>query len=160
MARTLSGATTPGQSGPGSDGNKGVLRIPQSSSITGTSLSGCLVSYLGHSLGVSYPIAEMQSVYSTTPADWAMYAYVFVYVCVLDGNNTRMLRAVFEVTLHKAAVVRPLTSHLTNFKEPMNKTCRHCWRSKDELISEVFLSYLPTPPLGQDMTQGQFFSGV
>ena len=23
-----------------------------------------------------------------------------------------------------------------------------------------FLSYLPTPPLGQDMTQGQFLSGV
>ena len=32
---TLSGATTPGQSGPGSDGNKEVLHIPQSSSITG-----------------------------------------------------------------------------------------------------------------------------
>ena len=30
---TLSGATTPGQSGPGSDDNKGVLCIPQSSSI-------------------------------------------------------------------------------------------------------------------------------
>ena len=43
--RTLSGATTLGQSGPGSDGNKGVLRIPQSSSITGASLSDCLVSY-------------------------------------------------------------------------------------------------------------------
>ena len=34
--RTLSGATTPSQSGPGSDGNEGVLRIPQSSSITGS----------------------------------------------------------------------------------------------------------------------------
>ena len=47
---TLSGATTPGQNGPGSDGNEGVLRIPQSSSITGTSPSDCLVSYPGHSL--------------------------------------------------------------------------------------------------------------
>ena len=27
--RTLSGGTTPGQSGPGSDDNKGVLHIPQ-----------------------------------------------------------------------------------------------------------------------------------
>ena len=35
----------------GSDGNNGVLRIAQSSSITGTSPSDCLVSYLGHSLG-------------------------------------------------------------------------------------------------------------
>ena len=47
----ISGATTPGQSGPGSDGNKGVVRIPQSSSTAGTSPSDCLVSYPGHSLG-------------------------------------------------------------------------------------------------------------
>ena len=39
-----------GQSGPGSDGNKRVLRIPQSSSITRTSPSDCLVSYPGHLL--------------------------------------------------------------------------------------------------------------
>ena len=49
--RALSGATTPGHSGPGSNGNKGVLRISQGSSITGTSLLDCLVSYPGHSLG-------------------------------------------------------------------------------------------------------------
>ena len=47
--KTLSGATTPGQSEAGSDGNEGVLRIPQSSSITGTWPSDCLVSKLGHS---------------------------------------------------------------------------------------------------------------
>ena len=46
----LSGATTPGQSGPGSDVNYGVLRIPQSSSTAGASPSDCLVSYPGHSL--------------------------------------------------------------------------------------------------------------
>ena len=40
--RTLSGATTPGQGGPGSNGNEGVLHIPQSSDITGTSPSACL----------------------------------------------------------------------------------------------------------------------
>ena len=53
----LSGATTPGPSGPGSDGNEGVLCIPQSSSIAGTSPSDSLVSYPGHSLGESYPSA-------------------------------------------------------------------------------------------------------
>ena len=37
--RSLSGATTPGQSGAGSDGNEGVLHIPQSSSITGAASS-------------------------------------------------------------------------------------------------------------------------
>ena len=67
--RTLSGATTPGQSETGSDGNEGVLHIPQSSSITGAS-SDCLVSYPRHSLKVFYPSAEMYSVYFTAPADW------------------------------------------------------------------------------------------
>ena len=47
----LSGATTLGQSRPGSNGNEGVLCIPQSSSIAGTSPSDCLVSYPGHSWG-------------------------------------------------------------------------------------------------------------
>ena len=63
--RNLSGASALGQSGPGSDANEGVFCIPQSSSITEASLSDCLVSYLGHSLGESYPSAEMQSMYST-----------------------------------------------------------------------------------------------
>ena len=40
----MSGATIPGQSGPGSNGNEGVFRIPQNSRITGASLSDCLVS--------------------------------------------------------------------------------------------------------------------
>ena len=72
--RTLSGATTPSQSGPGSVGNEGVLRIPPNFSITGTSPSDCLVSYPGNSLdGGSYPSAEIQSVYSTASADWAGY---------------------------------------------------------------------------------------
>ena len=57
--RALSGATIPGQSGPESNGNEGVVRIPQSSSITGTSSSDCL----GHSL------VSGESVYSTAPAD-------------------------------------------------------------------------------------------
>ena len=47
---TLSGATTPGKSEPGSDGNEALLHIPQSSNITGTSPSDRLMSYSGHSL--------------------------------------------------------------------------------------------------------------
>ena len=57
--RTLSGATTLGWSGPGSNGNKGVLRIPQSSYIIETSQSDCLVSYPGHSFwgqGILMPL--------------------------------------------------------------------------------------------------------
>ena len=69
--RTLSGATTLSLSGPGSNGNKGVVHIPQSSCITRVSPSDYLVSCPGHSLGKSCPSAEMQSVCSTATADWA-----------------------------------------------------------------------------------------
>ena len=56
--KALSGATTPGQSGPGSDVNEEVLHIPQSSSTAGTSPSDCLVSYPGHSLGGVLPLCR------------------------------------------------------------------------------------------------------
>ena len=69
--KALSGVI-PGQSELGSNGNEKVYRIPQSSSITGTLPSDCLVSYQSYSFdGESYPSAEVQSVYSTAPADWA-----------------------------------------------------------------------------------------
>ena len=54
--RALSGTTTPVQSGPGSNGNKGVFRITQTSSTAGTSPSDCLVSYTGHSLFFFTPL--------------------------------------------------------------------------------------------------------
>ena len=41
IEKTSSGATTAGLSRPGSDGNEGVLRIPQSSSFTEASPSDC-----------------------------------------------------------------------------------------------------------------------
>ena len=59
IERNLSGATTPGHSGPGINGNKGVFRIPQSCRIIGTSLSDCLVSYPGNLLWEFYPSVEM-----------------------------------------------------------------------------------------------------
>ena len=68
--RSLSGATTPGKSGPGSDCNDGVLLIPQSSSVTGTLPSDCLVSVPEHFLRESFSSAEMLPLYSTAPANW------------------------------------------------------------------------------------------
>ena len=68
LDRTLSGATTLGQSEPESDDNEGGLRILQSSSIIGASPSDYLESYLEHSWGGgSYLSAEMQLVSSTAP---------------------------------------------------------------------------------------------
>ena len=68
-----------GQSWPESDGNEEVLCIPQSFCMTGTSPSDRFVTYPGYSLGGSYPSAEMQSVYSTAPADWGKY-YLYITV--------------------------------------------------------------------------------
>ena len=61
---TQSGATTPDQSEPRSNGIEGVIRIPQISRP-----EEGLVSYPENSLG-GYPFAKMQSVYSTATADW------------------------------------------------------------------------------------------
>ena len=71
---TLSGATAPGQSGSGSDGNEGVLHIPQSSNIHYWSLTIKLFTVISRKLtrGWSYPSAEMQLVYSTAPTKWTV----------------------------------------------------------------------------------------
>ena len=70
--RTLSGDTTSGQSGPGSNSNERAHSIPQSSGITGASPSDCLVSYPGQAWERGgHPLAKMQSVYSAAPVDWA-----------------------------------------------------------------------------------------
>ena len=62
--RTLPGDTTLGQGGPWSDGNKGILCMSQSSSISEASPWDCLVPYAGRSLGESYASAEVQLIYS------------------------------------------------------------------------------------------------
>ena len=69
--KTLSGATTQDQSGPGNDGGEGVLNIPQSSCMTRTLQSDGLMSYPGLLLRGSYPSKEMLSMYSAAQADWA-----------------------------------------------------------------------------------------
>ena len=87
--RIQSGATTLGQSRPGSDGNEVVLCIPQSSSITGTSSSDYLVSYPGHLLEGSSPSVKVQSVYSTAPVDWAIHCGVLP---PLQGSSLHILQ--------------------------------------------------------------------
>ena len=74
--RTLSGATALGQSEPGSDGNEGVLCIPQGSIVTKATPSDCLVSYPGYLLEESYLSAEMQLVYSAAQSDMAEMVFM------------------------------------------------------------------------------------
>ena len=60
---TLSGTTIQGQSGPGSVGHEGVLRIPHFLIVK------CQIK--DTRFGRLYPSAEMKSVYSTAPTEWA-----------------------------------------------------------------------------------------
>ena len=60
----------------------------------------------------------------------------------LDGNYTRMLRAILNKSWRQHATRHQLYGHLP----PITKTIQarrtrhagHCWRSRDELISDVF----------------------
>ena len=84
--RTLSGATTPGQSGPESNGNEGVFCIFQIST-AGASPSDNLMSYPGHSLGVeSYFSIEMQSVYSNALETWAWHSWLKHELCFIGAH--------------------------------------------------------------------------
>ena len=74
--RAQTGATTLGQSGPGSNGNEGVIHIPQSSSNTGISLSDLFRVVTRTLIEGSYNFGEVQSVYSTASADWAIHCMV------------------------------------------------------------------------------------
>ena len=70
----------------------------QSPSITGASPSDCLVSYPGHSLvgWGSFPSAEMKSVYSIAPADWAIDLFKFSYKSFDFWNYLRKIRQRLE----------------------------------------------------------------
>ena len=69
--RTVSDASTLGQSKPGSNGNEGVVRIPQSSRITGALPSNFNVKSLTIVGWGAYPSVGMQSLYSIAPVDRA-----------------------------------------------------------------------------------------
>ena len=105
----------------------------------------------------------MQSVYSRAPADWesffqAAVTSILLYGCTtwtltkrlekkLDGNYTRMLRAILNKSWRQHPTRHQLYGHLP----PITKTIQvrrtrhagHCWRSRDELIRDVLL-WTPT----------------
>ena len=73
--RTLSGSTTPGQSGPRSDSNNEVLRIPKISSISGTSPSDCFMSYQDNGGVLSLCRDAVGVFYSPQPTGWLVIWY-------------------------------------------------------------------------------------
>ena len=90
MDRVLSGATTLGQSGLCSDNNERILRLPQSSSITGSSPSDCLVSYPGHYLGGVLPLCREAVGVFYSPSRQGIIAFKKMNSAV--GNTVKLKR--------------------------------------------------------------------
>ena len=60
----------------------------------------------------------------------------------LDGNYTRMLRAILNKSWRQHPTKQRLYSHLSPVTRTINRRTRyagHCWRSRDELVSDVLL---------------------
>ena len=61
----------------------------------------------------------------------------------LDGNCTRMLRAKLNKSWKQYSTKQQLYGHLPPISKTLHirrtRQARHCWRSKDELISDVLL---------------------
>ena len=111
--RTPSVTTTPDQDWPGSDGNDGLLCIPQIFSITEISPSDCTMSYKGHSLRGSYPSAKKHSVYLTLPTDWAKYNFSTIakvtLATIVDGNPNAPFYSATTLSCRGGRYSLPLT---------------------------------------------------
>ena len=61
----------------------------------------------------------------------------------LDSNNTRMLRAILNKSWRQHPTKRQLYEHLPPTRKTIEirqtRNAGHCWRSRDELISDVLL---------------------
>ena len=57
----------------------------------------------------------------------------------LHENVASNIEQVLAATPHKALTIRPPASHHENYQVRQTKHAEHCWRRKDELISDVLL---------------------
>ena len=101
LDKTLSGATTLGQSRPGSEGNEGVLHISQSS-WAGALSSDCLMSYPGHSLEEFYSSTGC-SQYSTVPVDCWLVVLFYGVSTLFRSFNAKLSH--FDKTLKQFCLV-------------------------------------------------------
>ena len=135
MDKTLSGANTLDQSGPGSNSNEEVLHIPHNSSIIEISPSDCLMSYPEHSL-LGLGVLYYQSVYCTAPAIWANVIMIIdvvydkwvrilplIYICWVSLYSILTLFALFYTKVSMLA----FTSDQLSWLCPMN-SLRPVWR--------------------------------
>ena len=71
----------------------------------------CLVSYPGHSLRECYPSAEMQSVYSAAPADWATKSNGFTQF--LKNSITIFVLPFLSLMLSRIICFKKICMHLS-----------------------------------------------
>ena len=90
---------------------KGYSTFPKSSSITDASPSDSLVSYSGHSLGKSYPFAFCSSCWLGQKVFFKEFLGVLLEK-KLDGNYTRMLRAILNKSWRQYPTRHQLYGHL------------------------------------------------
>ena len=94
----------------------GAMGIPHGSSITGTLPSDCLVSYQDTHWGVgSYPSAEVQSVYSKAPANWATFLEFKVAKLIVQ----------FFYKLKKGNYIVYIMSSITKLNQFLEQTHEH-----------------------------------
>ena len=66
----------------------------------------------------------------------------------LDGNYTRMLQAILNKSWKQHPTKQQLYGHLPSITKTIKirrtKHAGHCWRSRDELISDVLLCFTRT----------------
>ena len=74
----------------------------------------------------------------------------------LDGNYTRMLRAILNKSWRQYPIKHQLYDHLPSITKTIQvrrtRHAGHCWRSRDELISDVLLW---TPHMAEKKQNGQ-----
>ena len=70
-----------------------------------------------------------------------------------DGDGRKTLKYTKDETKEKIP-------HLVALPSPINEVEADCFLVSENTENKPDLPYLPTPPLRQDMTQGQFLSGV
>ena len=103
-------------------------------------------------------INKISIIWKSDLTDKAAVVSILLYGCItwtltkrlekkLDGNYTRILRAILNTSWRQ----HPTSYQLYDHQPPITKTIQvrrtrhtgHCWRSKDELISDVLL-WTPT----------------
>ena len=133
---TLSGVITPGQSGLGSNGNKGVLCIPQSSSLTEASPSDSLISYPGK----SYLSAEIQLVYSTALVNWAPrinLSHCHFYLGSEYWYNPKLIKHFFKIFIFLCYTTR-CPSMCVYSLQPFDMILKSEFFLLDQLICSIY----------------------